>query len=108
MGGGQHDLIRVGLETWSSHQFTPVHTSPKTNIQDIDNNKQSLNSPHGVWTSVAVNFFFFSTSHLVDGEGHDDVRLLMNDFSFAPWIPQVCLHLEKKTKTKINLVLMEL
>lgn len=33
-------------------------------------------------------------SHLVDGKGHNDVGLLVNDFGFASWVTQIRLHLE--------------
>lgn len=37
-----------------------------------------------------------NTAHLIYSKCHNYVRLLVNDFSFAPWITQICLHLQKQ------------
>ena len=38
--------------------------------------------------------------YLVDGKGHDDIGLLVDDFSFAPWVAQISLHLVTKKVSK--------
>lgn len=37
-----------------------------------------------------------TTVHLIYSKCHNYVRLLVNDFSLAPWITQIGLHLQKQ------------
>lgn len=36
----------------------------------------------------------------VNGKCHDYIRLLVNDFSFASWVAQICLHLKNSKKNE--------
>lgn len=45
---------------------------------------------------VLCSILIKQTTYLIDGKCHDYIRLLMNDFSLASWVAQICLHLERK------------
>lgn len=61
-------------------------------------------------SNLGNSFEFVShKSNLIYSKCHNYIRLLVNDFSFASWVTQICLHLKKsKHGTSANILKVQM
>lgn len=122
MSGGQHYFVGVSLETEGSKGERNEDGKKKTlkvNLVTISSNfleelimhlkiQGKVPGKEYVITFVIVPYCLVlfrkrnyislchtNTTYLIYSKCHDYIRLLVNDFSFASRVTQICLHLQK-------------